>query len=79
MLKEATSQQRRVSFAGLICWSLPRRVGDSDQQRFLSVYDSVKQALSEDAQHSAEDPPRRMRRAIRFTAPGRYFLGFIRR
>lgn len=70
----------RISFAGFVCfWKMPRRSGESTRQRFFSIYEDLRQTVQ---QHSSGSnlPERKCKwKMVRSSAPGKKFLGLVRR
>lgn len=82
MDKEKTGkQQKGIRFAGFVCWwRLPRQASDSPRERFISIAESIKQALEQDLQDLTEaGQPERKWKAVRIASSGRHFVGVARR
>ena len=75
---EATTH-RRISFAGFVLWRRPRLAEKSDHLWFFSLSDRVSQTLDQAEPQTLATQHGRKWRPTRITAPGRHFLGFVRR
>lgn len=72
------SSQPSIRFAGFVCfWNSPRRSGESTRQRFFSIYEDLRQTVQQLS--SGSSLPERKWRVIRISAPGKKFLGLVRR
>ena len=75
-MSEAKKQTTRISLAGFVCrWRSPQPAGESPKQRFFSLVESIQASVQPDLE--AAEPGQW--KAVRISAPGRYFLGFARR
>ena len=79
MNKEKTDkQQKRISFAGFVCWwRLPRQAGESPRERFISITESIRHALEQNL--TATGQPERKWKMVRIVSTGRRFMGLARR
>ena len=74
--REGTAKPRRISFAGFVCrWRLPRQANESPKARFFSIVESIQAS----ARPRLEFAEAGKWKAVRIAAPGKYFLGFVRR
>lgn len=76
-LHTQSAKEKRTGFAGFICWLLPEPAATGGKDKFLSLAESVRQAVrrrddsSEDRNHAWK--------FVCYKSSGRCFIGFVRR
>jgi hypothetical protein len=67
----------QMAFAGIVCfWKTRRQPGQSTRHWFISVYESLSQAVGQRANAHDDDSKWKF---LRIWEPGRKFLGFAKR
>jgi len=71
-----SSENKRTGFAGFVCWLLPEPAARGSRDKFLSLAESVRQAVQR-RDDSSEDQNHTWK-FVCYKSSGRCFIGFVR-